>query len=264
MTKLWCGRDARRATMGAPGGAKRIFNFQTIASLGACQPVSSYSHLIAAGVAALASVSLLRQAGRDRARVASIAVYVTSVILTLAISGIYHRLERHGAARTVMKRIDYYAIWLLIAGTFTAVHGVMFRGVWRWGVLLFIWSYAALGVVLQSVRFDVFSGPAGLALYLGMGWVGVLSIVKIGRRIGFRAARFIWYAGLVYSAGAVLEATGHPILIARWIGPHEVFHFAVIGGVALHWAFVRRLLLDHASRDPAPVPVPVPVAALLG
>jgi channel protein (hemolysin III family) len=149
-----------------------------------------------------------------------------------------------------MQRADYCAIWLLIAGTFTAVHGVMYRGFWRSGVLAVIWSFAAVGVLLQMLWFDVFSGTAGLLLYLGIGWLGVVSVVKVGRQIGFRAVRPLWHAGIVYSSGALLEAAiqtlGPRVVVAHWVGPHEIFHVTVIVGVALHWRFIRELLLKHA------------------
>jgi channel protein (hemolysin III family) len=217
---------------------------------GFCQPISSWTHLAAAGVALVAAVPLIRLARGCRKRSLAIAVYAFCVIATLAISGVYHSLEKGCAAREVMKRVDYFAIWLLIAGTFTAVHGVMHEGRWRSGLLGFIWTYAAMGVLLQALWFHVFSGVAGLALYLGLGWVGLFSIVKLGRQLGFKAVRPMWYAGIAYSAGAILEATGHPILIQRWVGPHEIFHLAVIAGVTLHWFFIRRLLISHAPALP--------------
>ncbi len=214
---------------------------------GFCQPISSLSHLAAAAVAVVAAVPLIRSAAGNRGRVTAIAVYACCVIATLAISGAYHSLERGCAARSVMMRIDHYCIWLLIAGTFTALHGVMFKGIWRHGVMIFAWTYAAVGVSLQVYRFDIFAGPAGLVLYLGLGWFGVVSIYKAGKQIGFRAVRPIWLAGVAFSAGAVLEATGHPRIIDRWVGPHEMFHMAVIIGVALHWTFIRRMVRRYAA-----------------
>jgi channel protein (hemolysin III family) len=231
---------------------------------GFCQPISSLSHLAGAGVALLAAVPLIRLAGRNPSRRLAVAVYAVCVVATLGISGTYHLLSRGCAARSVMQRIDYLAIWLLIAGTFTAVHGVMFEGRWRSGMLGCIWSYALCAGLLQVFRFDLFSGVWGLVLYLGLGWVGVLSVFKLGRLIGFRTVRPIWYAGIAYSAGAVLEACGYPTLISRWVGPHEIFHFAVIVGVALHWVFIRRLLTMHAPALPqAVLPLPSIVAAAI-
>jgi channel protein (hemolysin III family) len=229
---------------------------------GFCQPVSSLSHLAAAGVALVAGLPLIRLARGRRHHALAVAVYVFCVTATLGISGVYHSLERGCSARAVMQRIDYFAIWLLIAGTFTAVHGVMFKGTWRRGALTFIWGYAAMGVLLQALWFHFFSGVPGLLLYLGLGWVGVFSIFKLGRQLGFVAVRPMWLAGIAYSAGAILEATGHPMLIHRWVGPHEIFHVAVLVGVALHWSFIRRLLMTRVSVLTPPLGLPtLPAAA---
>jgi len=210
----------------------------------------------------MAGTPLVRLARGCRHRVRAVAVYVLCVFLTLVISGVYHSLEQGCSARNVMQRVDYFAIWLLIAGTFTAVHGIMWRGVWRSGVLTFIWSYVALGVLLQALWFRIFSGVPGLLLYLGLGWIGIFSILKLGRQIGSVAVRPMWYAGIAYSAGAILEATGHPVLVHRWVGPHEIFHVAVIAGVALHWLFIRRLLTAHApSSSSSPILPTLPAAA---
>jgi channel protein (hemolysin III family) len=227
---------------------------------GFCQPVSSLSHLAGAVVAVAAGLPLVRLARGCRHRVLAIRVYVSCVVAMLAVSGLYHSLERGCSARVFMQRADYFAIWFLIAGTFTGIHGIMFEGRWRRGALTFIWVYVAIGISLQLIWFRVFSGVPGLALYLGLGWVGVVSIVKLGRRLGYRAVRPIWLAGVVYSAGAILEATGHPVVVQGWVGPHEVFHTAVIIGVALHWSFVRTLLLMKLPVESEPLPLPAAAA----
>ena len=45
-----------------------------------------------------------------------------------------------------------------------------------------------------------------MVLYLGLGWVGVFSVIKLGRQLGYVVVRPVWYAGIAYSAGAILEA----------------------------------------------------------
>src|SRR5450432_2481370 len=141
---------------------------------GFCQPISSLSHLAAALVALVAAAPLIRLARGSRSRQLTVVVYTVCVVATLGLSGAYHSLHRGGAARSVMQRLDYLAIWLLIAGTLTAFHGIMCKGLWRNGLLAFVWSYALAGVLLQLARFDLFSGVLGLFLYLGLGWVGIL------------------------------------------------------------------------------------------
>ena len=223
-------------------------HLQAFAIPGFCQPVSALSHLLGAVVAIFAALPLIRLGGGSRLHRAALTIYAVCVVILLAISGTYHSLDEGGAARTFMRRVDYFAIWLLIGGTFTAVHGVMCRGFWRRWMLTLVWFFAAAGITLQILWFRFFSGVPGLLLYLGVGWIGLGSIVKLGRQIGFRAVRPMWIAGLFYSAGAILEAVRQPVIIPHWIGPHETFHLAIIVAVAIHWNFIRGLLLVHVPR----------------
>ena len=105
-----------------------------------------------------------------------------------------------------------------------------------------VWTLSVAGCLLQTFRFELFSGPAGPIPYLGVSCVGILSIIKVGRDLGARAVWPIWCAGIIYAVGAVLEATQHTTVIAGWLAPHEILHLAVIAGIALHWIFIRRLL----------------------
>ena len=216
-----------------------------------CQPVSSFTHLIAAGTALAAAIPLVRLGRGSTGRVFALAVYVSCVTAALAISGVYHALAREGSARLFMQRLDYYAIWLLIAGCFTAIHGVMCRGFWRSGLLSIIWTYALVGVALQVLWWNTFTGRTGLALYLGLGWIGFASVIKLGRQIGWRQVMPVVYAGVMFSLGAILEACEWPVVIAGWVEAHEVFHFAVVAGLAMLWLFIRRLLTRHLPGETA-------------
>lgn len=187
-------------------------------------------------------------------------MYVSSVVAALAISGMYHSFDYGDAARAFMQRIDHYAIWALIAGTFTAVHGTMYKGFWRTGILAITWGYAAIGITLQVLWFDTFKGDLGLVLYLGLGWMGIASMVKLGRQLGFGAVRPFLYSGFFFSAGAILEAFHWPTLIDNWVGSHEIFHFAVIVGCSLNWLFIRRLQTHYAhAREQSASAVPAAV-----
>jgi hemolysin III len=218
---------------------------------GACQPVSSFSHLIAAGAALIAAVPLVRLGRGNNGRVFALSIYVSCVVAALAISGVYHSLAEGGRARLIMQRLDYFAIWMLIAGTFTALHGLMCRGFWRGGLLCIIWGYATVGVLLQLLWWQRFSGALGLALYLGLGWIGFLTAILVGRQIGYRKVLPVVGAGVIFSTGAILEACSWPVVVDPWIKAHEVFHFAVIVGIATLWLFIRWLLVNHVLRAPS-------------
>jgi hemolysin III len=221
------------------------------------QPVSALSHLAAASAALTATIPLVRLGRRHPSRTLALTVYATCVVAAMGISGVYHSLEPGSTARLFMQRLDHCAIWCLIAGTFTGIHGIMWRGFWRGGLLAFVWCYALVGIVLQIVWFPAVAGNLGLLLYLGLGWVGVLSIYKLSRQIGWPAALPLLYAGILYSAGALVDAFNWPARVVPGVGAHELFHFAVMFGVALHWLFIRKLLLAHAPKMVTLRPAPL-------
>lgn len=237
-TIQWCYARLRFMMVGFLAPICRIYD-----------PISSLSHLIAAGFVLIAAFPLVRLGKRNRTHTLALTVYAICVFGLLSVSGIYHCLH-NGAARSFMRRADYLAIWFLIAGTFTAIHGVMCRGFWRRWVLLFVWTYAGVAIVSQAIWFHQLSGLRGLLMYLMLGWLGLVTVIKIGRQIGFRAVRPLWLAGIVFSVGALSEAAKQPRLIDGWLGPHEVFHFAVIAGVTMHWLFIRRLVSAHQVAPP--------------
>jgi channel protein (hemolysin III family) len=217
---------------------------------GVSDPVSSCSHLLAAGAAIVAAPALLRLGRGRRVDVTALAVYATAVVVLFGISGVYHLLARDGAARAIMQRADHAAIWLLIAGTNTPVHVLMYRGLWRWGALAAIWCAAIAGIVLKTVFFDAVSETAGTILYLAFGWIGITSCIKIAREHrGFAAIRFLFWGGVAYSAGAVIVYCKPPMLVPGAVGPHDVFHLAVVAGAAFHWRFIASLPRLCDARD---------------
>jgi channel protein (hemolysin III family) len=223
---------------------------------GFAQPVSSLTHLCGAGVFAALSLSLLRHARGRRGRLAALAVYTFSCVFLLSMSGVYHLLPLGGSARAVLERLDHAAIFVLIAGTFTPVLGILLTGADRWAPLALIWIAAAAGVVFKTIYFADLPEWAGLVFYLGMGWASVLPGVRLWRRYGpAYVAPLIW-GGLAYSAGAVLEFLRWPVVVRGVVGPHEVFHLAVLIGISCHWYFVARL----AASGPPPPRRPGPPA----
>jgi len=45
---------------------------------------------------------------------------------------------------------------------------------------------------------------------------------------------------VAYSVGAILLGLQWPTIIPGVVGPHEVWHVAVIAGMSCHWVFVTR------------------------
>jgi channel protein (hemolysin III family) len=205
---------------------------------GFSEPVSSMTHLAGAGVFAFLTIPLLRRGWGDRIRVACLAVYAGSCVLLMAISGVYHLLAPGGAGRDVMLRLDHAAIFVLIAGTFTAVHGILFHGRWRWEPIILFWAVTAAAVTLKTVFFNQVPEWVGLSLYLCLGWVGLVTGGVLWARYGWGFIRPLAWGGVAYTFGAVMEYIGWMVVIRGVVGPHELFHLAVLAGAGFHWRFV--------------------------
>lgn len=204
-------------------------------------PFSSLSHLLAVPVLLVLGYRLLRRGAGDTARVAALTVFVLSAVLVLAMSGVFHLLPAGSRGRYVVQHLDHAAIFLLIAGTFTPIHGIVFRGVWRWGMLLFIWTFAVTAVSLKMVFFDDVPEWLGLSMYLGMGWVGLLSGVLLWQQCGTAFVAPLLRGGLAYTLGALADFLRFPEIIPGVLGGHELFHLAILAGIGWHWQFIAGL-----------------------
>lgn len=165
--------------------------------------------------------------------------YLICATTLLTASGLYHLTPRGEELRSGLQRLDHAGIFVLIAGTHTAAHGLCFRGIWQWGVIALSWTVAVVGVVAKLLFFESISEGLGLVLYLAMGWLGLLTLGKLASQGRWKGVAFVFAGGCVYTLGAVWEFFGSssPEMVPTVFGPHEVFHIAVLGGVATFWRF---------------------------
>jgi channel protein (hemolysin III family) len=134
--------------------------------------------------------------------------------------------------------MDHSAIFVLIAASFVPVHVILFKGWQRWLILLVLVSLAAIGITFKVLYFDRLPEIVGLAFYIAMGSVGVYSSYALYRRYGWRFIRPLAWEGIAYTAGGALEFLRGPVLFDGVVGPHELFHLAVLVGLGLHFRFV--------------------------
>lgn len=203
-------------------------------------PVSAMTHLAGALVFLLLGLGLLWRQRRRPERFYYLAVYVFSCVFLMSMSAVYHMMERGGMARLVMERLDHSAIFVLIAGTFTPAHGLLFQGFARWGFLVMIWAAAIAGITFKTIFFSDLPESLGLALYLGLGWLGAASSFLLWRRFGFRFIRPVLWGGIAYTVGACMEYMQWFVLIPGVVEYHELFHILVLVGAAFHWRFVMQ------------------------
>ena len=170
----------------------------------------------------------------------SLLVLGISSVLLLTLSSFYHMLWPSDL-RDLMKRLDIAAVFVLIGGSMTPVHMILFRGFHRWAPLLLVWTTALSGIVMRMFIYKDLSLVMGTSLFLVFGWGGAITGFVLWRHYGWRFIEpFVW-GGVAYTIGAIVIGFHWPVLIAGVIGPHEIWHIAVLAGLGFHWQFIWRI-----------------------
>jgi hemolysin III len=196
-----------------------------------------WSHALAAPGALGATFLLLRTTANDPPRFGSCLVFGLSLITLYAVSAIYHLGSWRGRLATALLAWDHANIFLLIAGTYTPIAVTVLSGPLRLAILIGIWLLAALGMASALVTLHL-PRWALTALYLGMGWVGLLALPSLMRALPLAAILLLLSGGLLYTLGAVIYVFGRPNPWPHSFGFHEIFHLCVIAGSAATVAMI--------------------------
>ena len=205
-------------------------------------PVSAWTHGLWMLAALPAGALLICKNRGNTARMLAMSVFAVSLIACFGSSAFFHAAPE-GPLRTRLNLFDHLGIYLLIAGSATPIAVIALRGWWRRWLLLQIWTLAAGGAVLRCTV--VLPPSATTALYLAMGWVGVVTYFELARRLSHAALRPLWAGGLCYTVGAVCESLRWPDPWPGVFGHHELFHLWVMAGAAFHYYFMLAVLTPY-------------------
>lgn len=212
-------------------------------------PISSASHLLTAVWAVFATLVLLRLTPPERRRQFAVAVFGLSMVLLYLASGTFHGLYYSTPEeRRFFQKLDQSAIFLLIAGTNTPCLMILVGGRVGRVFLQLLWGLAFAGIfclwVLPKAPHWVV-----VSIYLGVGWIGVLPVVRYYKVVGPRAMNWVWAGAGLYCLGAIFELTEWPTLL-EWpvrIGFHEVLHFCDSAGTLAFFGFISRYVVTYRA-----------------
>ena len=190
---------------------------------------NSISHLIGVALAAIGSILLIVFAARlgDPWKVVSFSIYGGMLLALYLTSTLYHSVR--GPAKDVLRKLDYCAIYLLIAGSYTPFTLVSLRGAWGWSLFGAVWGLALLGIA-QEIWLARGARLWSLVIYVLMGWLALIAVVPLIHALTWHG--FFWLAagGLFYTIGIIFYATDHKVRHG-----HGVWHLFVLGGSACHY-----------------------------
>ncbi|MGA3084811.1 MAG: hemolysin III family protein [Thermodesulfobacteriota bacterium] len=201
------------------------------------ESVNGLSHLVAAVVAFVGLIALIYIAKDNLAKLASLSLYGSTLVLMFSTSAIYHLIKAGSRATLFLRKLDHSAIYLLIAGTYTPICLHYFTGFWRFGFLAVIWSLGLIGITVKLVSI---SAPRWLTagVYLLMGWLSVAAIGEILSTIPPGALFWLLVGGLFFTGGAIVYILKKPDLFPGVFGFHEIWHIFVILGAFSHFVLM--------------------------
>lgn len=166
--------------------------------------------------------------GGSAAPVAAATIYGACFAAMIGCSALYNML--YGSPRDwLWRRLDHSAIYLKIAGTFTAFALMAGQGLTMLG---FLWCAAIAGVSLKlwaphRLRW------LSITLYLGMGWLGAMAGWSIFAALPPAVLVLVTLAGTLYTVGVgfyLWEALPHN---------HTVWHvFVLVASLLLYSAVI--------------------------
>jgi hemolysin III len=197
---------------------------------------NSYSHLFGLVLALLGAVLLVERTmgSGDAAKLAAAVVFSLSMLALYGASTLCH--STRGRAKLFWRRADHCAIYLLIAGTYTPLALVTLEGVAGWCLLCAVWAAAIFGIVRELWAGE--GARPSLAIYLGMGWIGLLAAVPIAAHM--EAGGLAWLVGgaVLYTAGTIFYRNPAGLRHA-----HGTWHLFVLAGTASHYVAVAGFVL---------------------
>jgi hemolysin III len=179
-----------------PFSDKRLYSQGELLADGIVHVVAILAGLIAFGV--LFSRIVDRGAAFDGL---AVGIYALGFFMMFGFSCAYN-MTPHSSLKTLLRRFDHAAIYIMIAGTYTALLSQLSDQFWGVVLLAVAWIGAIGGSMIKLLmpgRLDRLS----LALYLMLGWSVLIAIGPVIHSLPIVTMTLVVIGGLLYSVGVV-------------------------------------------------------------
>ncbi len=185
---------------------------------------NSISHLVGVmlslvGVSVLITLAAITH---DPWKIVSCSVYGATMIFLYGFSTLYHSLR--GPSKLFFQKLDYIAIYLMIAGSYTPFTLVTLREQQGWWLFGATWGLAIFGITQEIVRKSQ-TRRLSLVIYVIMGWLAMLVIKPMWQSMGTASLIWLILGGLFYTVGIIFF-----IFDNRWKHAHGIWHLFVLAG----------------------------------
>ena len=198
---------------------------------------NSITHLVGSIAAIIGLIVLIVTASRqgDVLTIISVTVYGATLVLLYVFSTLNHSLK--GKAKDVFQKLDFLAIYLLIAGTYTPFALITLREDWGWVIFGLVWGLAVLGIILELLPHKS-NRIISLVIYLTMGWVIIIAIKPLIQVLGLAGFSWLLLGGLFYTGGVIFY-----VYEERVRHFHGIWHMCVLAGSTIQYFTVLYYVL---------------------
>ncbi|MCW2316421.1 hemolysin III [Rhodoblastus acidophilus] len=175
---------------------KRLYGADELVADGFVHALAIVAGLIAFGV--LINHAVARGAVSDAF---AFGAYAAGFFLLFGFSCAYN-MTPPSNLKWMLRRFDHASIYLMIAGTYTALLSQLPQGIFAWSLAIFVWVVALGGAAVKVFlpgRYD----RASLFVYLALGWVGVIAAKPIYDHLPTATLALTLAGGLLYSVGVI-------------------------------------------------------------
>jgi hemolysin III len=208
--------------------------------------INTTTHLVGSLLAIAGSALLISHASAAGKiwHIIAFSLYGFGLIGLFVLSTLHHGLNAGRKGNDLFRRLDYLAIFFLIAGTFSPLCLVVSRGVTGWTIFGVLWGYTLFG---SALKFFIPRLPKWVttSFYVVMGWFGLVLVWDIYTLLGVGALTLFFGSGVVYTLGSVIYTKEAPNPLPGKFGFHEIWHLLVLVAAGLHFLLMYWYVLPY-------------------
>ncbi len=184
-------------------------------------------------IGTLALVSLASYNQFDISVIIGLCVYGTSMTIMFLMSCLYHSIF-HDMTRSIFKRLDHAAIYLMISGTYAPI-SIIIDTKLSYLILLIVYLISIIGIILKVFYAGKFKKISTL-IYILLGWAAVFELKSILAVLSSFELSMLLLGGVIYTIGAIIYA------LSSFKYHHGVWHVLVVFAAICHFVMLYSLV----------------------
>ena len=164
-------------------------------------------------------------------------IYGLGVLSVFVTSALHHGVDGSPRTNYVLRQLDYFAIFVMIAGTFTPFCLLLVKTTLGMQVLQLVWALAVVGIASKAI-YPALPKWVTLALALGMGWLALALIEPVYAAIKLPGVIALAGGGMFFTVGGLIFGLEKPNPFPGRFGFHEIWHCCVLLGAASHFSIM--------------------------